>query len=328
MEINREIDREIIDRLRVAQKILLVSHVYPDVDTASSMLAFKLALIKVKKDVSCYNAHDLAPNLRFLKGSEGKFNKLHPKKKFDVTVLLDAGTADRFGDILEGDSRKRLGTIIKVDHHLTGNKISDLEFVDTNRSSTAELVDDIIRNYPIELDKDIAFNIYSGIVSDTGSFRYSNTNSASFECAARMMEAGIDTWEVATCLYENRPFEEMQLLSRALDSLKVSDCGKFASLVITRQDMEEVGAEDYMLDGFVNFGRSIKGVEVAVLLSEKDDGMVKISMRSKGKVNVAEIASDMGGGGHHNAAGFSKKGNITQLREKLSRIATKKLAKY
>jgi len=328
MEIKREINREIIEKLRSAKKLLLVSHIYPDVDTASSMLAMKLALLKVGKEVSCYNAHDLAPNLRFLKGSEGRFDKLHPKKKFDATVLLDAGTADRFGNILDKPSRDRLGCIIKVDHHLTGDDISDLEFVDTKRSSTAELVAEIIKHYPIELDQDIAMNIYSGIVSDTGSFRYSNTNSATFKCAATMLATGINTWDVAMNLYENRPVEEIRLLSRTLTTLEVSDSGKFASLIVTRKDMQELGAEDYMLDGFVNFGRSIKGVEVSVLLSEKEDGMVKISMRSKGAVNVAEIAAAMGGGGHHNAAGFSKKGDIRKLREKLSKIAAEKLAKY
>lgn len=317
--------REIIDCLRKASKILLVSHISPDFDTMGSMLAMGLALLKTGKDITLLNVDGVPPNMVFLPGADRVVDKIHPRKKFDATLFCDAGTSDRFGSVLNGD-RSRLGCIINLDHHLNGDAFADMEFVDSKRASTAELVVDLIRHYPIELDYDIAFNAYCAIVSDTGSFRYSNTNQAAFNCASEMMAYGINAWDVTTRLYENRTSAEMRLLAQALTTLEVSSCGRYASLVVTREAFKQTGAEEYMLDGFVNFPRSIGTVEVAILLCEKADGeSIKISFRSKGRINVAAVAKALGGGGHHNAAGCTIKGDLAKVKKKLYRIVEKKL---
>ena len=322
----KPLDR-ILERLREAQRFLIVSHVSPDFDTVASQLALKLALEKIGKQVVVVNADPIPPNMRFLPGIRNVRRTLPARTSFDAAVFLDAGTPDRFGVFLEGNHRDRLGNIIKIDHHLTGVEFADWEFVDSNRASTGELIYEVIRRLPAAMDHDIAFNIYCAIVSDTGSFRYSNTNPAAFRCAGEMLKFGVNPWQVTTNLYENRPEAELRLLSKVLDTLEISHCGTYATLTIAQKDFEDTGAAEYMTDGFINFARSLQGVEVAILIRERDrkNGRFKVSFRSKGNVNVATIAESLGGGGHHNAAGCSVDGPLPQIKNQLFHIVEKKL---
>lgn len=321
--------KAIIDRLREAERVLLISHINPDFDAVGSMLGFKGALEKAGKAVTCLNETGPSPNMLFLPGARDVVRKVHPLKRFDMSFALDANQPDRFGDILmTGRSLKRLGTIVKVDHHLDGEAMGDLEYTDKTCSSTAELVLDIIRHYPVEPDTDIALNLYCALVSDTGGFRYSNTNRRTFLCAAELLEYGVDPWYVTTQLYENRPASEIRLLTEVLNTLELSPCGRIAGLSVSRAAMKRNGAQEYVLDGFVNFGRAIKDVEVAMLLKERDPGDVyHVSIRSKGRVNVARIAQSFGGGGHHNAAGCTVEGHLDEVKKKLFDSATRRLAR-
>ncbi len=323
------VPRGLVERLREAKRVLLLSHLNPDFDTAASTLAMMLALQKMGKEVVAYNGDGLPPNMGFLPGSEQMVSKLHPRKRFDTTVTLDASSPDRFGEhLFNGDSRERLGTILKVDHHLNGDSFGDHDYVDSNRASTGELVVDVLHAYPVEIDYDIALNLYVAIVSDTGGFRYSNTNSDSFRCAGEMLEHGVNPWDVTTKLFESRPLAELKLLSLALDTLNVSDCGQYATLFISREMFDKSGAQEWMTDGFINYARAIDGVEVAVLIRDtKTPGTLKASFRSKGSVNVAAIAKSLGGGGHHNAAGCSIKGDFATVQAKLKKKIEAKLPK-
>jgi phosphoesterase RecJ-like protein len=316
---------DIVQALKAAQTFLVVSHIFPDFDTMAASLALKLALEKEGKSVTVYNDHGLPPNMKFLPGSEAVVSALEPGASFDVTLLVDSGVAERYGKVLLGD-RSHLGRLIKIDHHLTSETISDLEYNDHTSASTGELVCDILKAYPIEIDRNIALNIYVAIVSDTGGFRYSNTNQRAFNTAAEMMSYGLDAWDVTTQLYENRPAAEMRLLAETLNTLDISSDGRFASLTVSNEAMQRTGAQEHMTDGFVNFARSLEGVEVAILLSERPEGgKYRISFRSKGLVNVATIAESLGGGGHHNAAGCTLSGDLNDVKKKLYGVVTKKL---
>lgn len=316
---------DIIRVLGQAQRILLVSHVSPDFDTVGSCLALKLALETQGKSVCVHNAKELPPNMLALPGAESVTPDLEGLGPFDVTVLLDSSTSDRFGPVLDGD-RGWLGTLVKIDHHLNGEAFTELDYTDPQRASTAELVYDLIRAWPIPLSRDMALNIYVALVSDTGGFRYSNTNSQAFAVAAEMLAFGLSAWEVTTLLYENRPLAELRLLAETLNTLVVSDCGRYASLLVTQEALQRTGAKAHMTDGFVNFARSVQGVEVAMLLHESPEGnRYRVSFRSKGMVNVAAIAESMGGGGHHNAAGCTLTGPLEEVRNRLHEMAARNL---
>ncbi len=323
-----EITTELIDVLRQSKKILTISHVSPDFDAIASQLAAKLALEKVGKKITTYNESGAYPNMTFLPGVEDVVTRLHPRARFDCTLLMDAGTPDRFGKVLNESPRERFGTLIKVDHHLTGSAFAEMEYVDPGRASTGELVMDLIKRYPIELDADIALNLYCAVVTDTGGFRYSNTNSAAFHTVAELLQHGVNPWDVTTRLYENRPEAELRLLSLVLKTLHVSHSGRYATLEMRCTDREAAGAEDYMTDGFINYARSLSGVEVAIFIREMiPDKQFKVSFRSKGTVNVATLAESLGGGGHHNAAGCTMKGSLTEVKAILYRIVDAKLPK-
>lgn len=319
--------RPVVEALREAKTTLLLTHVRPDFDTIASALALRLGLMKRGKEVTVYCADGAPPNMRFLPGAKEVVDKLHPTKKFDVTVGVDASSPERFGTLFEKGFDARFGKILKIDHHIVKKEFAEHAYVDTERASSAELVWDVIEHLPAELDKKIALCIHSGIVSDTGGFRYSNTNAQAFQTASRMLETGINSWDVTVKLYETKPKAEITLLGDVLQTLETFERGKAALLQVTDAMMKKHKAEVYMLDGFVNFARSIKGVEVGMLIHEQGNGKCKISLRSKGLINVADIASKLGGGGHKNAAGCSMEGDIEAVRKKLIESAKRSLAK-
>ncbi|RJO74369.1 MAG: bifunctional oligoribonuclease/PAP phosphatase NrnA [Myxococcales bacterium] len=316
-----------VETLKAAEKILVISHIGPDIDTVGSMLALKLALRKAGKWVTAYNADGLPPNMLFLPDAKTVETKLDSRRRFDATVCVDAGSADRFGPLFPGD-RRRFGTIVKVDHHLTQEHFADQEVVDTQSASCAELVARLIRAWPLRFDRKLALCIYAAIVSDTGGFRYSNTNKAAFHWAAELLDYGVDPWQMTTMLYENRPRQEVRLLGDVLGTLDVSHDGRYASLTITEEMMARRHAEEYMTDGFINYARSINGVEVAILFLQRAPGdSFRVSFRSKGTVDVSLIAARLGGGGHHNAAGCRLRGALDDVKRKLYRMVEETLPK-
>jgi phosphoesterase RecJ-like protein len=177
----------------------------------------------------------------------------------------------------------------------------------------------------LECTLPLAEGLYCSILSDTGSFRYQNTNSEALEIAAALLRTGVDPWRVASSLYETRPIGELQLLSKALQTLRLSADGRAAALMVDGQMLEETGCTTDQVDGFINFARGIEGTEVALLL-RPIGRMVRVSMRSRGNVDVSTIAAEFGGGGHHNASGCRIQGEADQITEMLFAAVTKHCA--
>ena len=303
--------------LRKSRKILVVGHLEPDCDALGSSLSLAMALQDTGKEAVCYNVSGLPNTLAFLKSSNRLVDRVHPRKKFDCTVFCDSPTLGRFGSLFEGDL-SRFGVRVLIDHHVAQKPFADLSYLDSDRASCAELVLDLLDELALPLTDDIAFNLYAAIVSDTGSFRYSNTNRRAMETAGRLLDHDVSPWDVAYNLFESRSPIQMRLLAEAMASLEISDCGRYASVRVTREMMQRHGAEEYMLDRFVNYPRSIAGVEVAILMREDGNGEYKISFRSKGAVDVNEIARKFGGGGHHNAAGCRIEGSYEDVHRRLT----------
>ncbi|NIP31813.1 MAG: hypothetical protein GTN99_10385 [Candidatus Dadabacteria bacterium] len=173
----------------------------------------------------------------------------------------------------------------------------------------------------IDIDLNIAVNIYSTIVGDTGSFSYSNTTSQTFKVASELVELGVKPYDVSKFIYENEPVIKINLLAQVLNTLELTHNGKVATVLVTRQMFQNTGTTKQHTEGFVGYPRSIKGVELAVLLRQEEDESKdeswKISFRAKNGINVALIAERFGGGGHESAAGCSIKGDLPSVREKL-----------
>lgn len=312
---------DVVDAARLideASSVLLLSHVNPDADTLGAALAVGAWLDGKRTPWVSYNETGVPAYLRFLPGADRTVTAL-PHGPFGLVAAFDNGSVERFGEAVPARWRE-LGRVLVIDHHITGINFGDDHLVDTSASSTCELTFRVLRHLlgGAKPDAAIADNIFAGLVVDTGSFRYSNTTPAAMETGRACIEAGADPWKINTALFESEPHEKLKLLGRVLDTLEFADDRRTATMVVTHAMIAAVGANEEMLEGFVNYPRSIAGVEVAALLKEAKDGRWRVSLRSKGLIDVAAVAQRFGGGGHRNASGLTLTGSLDAARAALA----------
>lgn len=309
--------QKIITEIRSNNSFLITTHEGPDGDAVGSSLALASFLRKIGKEV-CVHYKDPVPDLySFLPGADTVVPHI-PDRDFDVAWVLDIGELRRAGN--EFCSFTRIGTVINLDHHLTCDNFGLHNLIDTAAAATGVLVYRIAHTYGYRFDLETALCIYVAILTDTGSFRYSNSNREAFSIAGEMIETGVNAWDVAEQLYENQPRQRLDLLTLSLATLEVKSNGLAASLTVTLDMYERTGGNAELTDGFVNYPRSIQGVEVAILFRQLDDNRYKIGFRSKGKVNVAAFSEALGGGGHHNAAGCVVEGSLSEVKSRVYAI--------
>ncbi len=302
--------------LRAASHIVVVSHEGPDGDALGATLGAALGLEALGARVTRFN-NDPAPyNLAFLPGADRIVHELPPGEHVDVTVLLDCASRARAGAAFPAHGWGDV--VICLDHHVTFDPdVADILIRDVEAAATGELVYRLLVECGVPVTPDIATALYCSIQTDTGSFRYGCTSSDCMEIASELLRTGIDVWDMSSRIYEDELPERLGLLSRVLDTLDVSACGRMATIVITQEAMRETGADASMTDGFVNYARSVRGVEVAAQLLEVGDGTYRIGFRSRGSVDVARVAQQLGGGGHQNAAGCTVSGDPASVRAAL-----------
>ena len=306
---------EVARALGESKSCLVTSHTNPDGDAVASVLAMGHILELLGKQSVMYNPDEVPANYAHLPGAE-KISRQPGEGPYDATIVLDCSELSRVGPLPEAE---RLGRIIGIDHHLTAEPLGDVYYLDPGASSIGEMIDRILEHLPVELDLTLANCIYCSILSDTGSFRYSNTSPAALRSAARMVAQGVSPWDMARQVYESQPRERLLMLANVLPSLHVDPSGRYASILVTRDMFETTGATADMIDGFINYPRRIEGVEVAIQFREVDPGRYKVSFRSRGNANVAAIAEQFGGGGHANAAGCTVSGNFEEVHDKVYR---------
>ena len=304
-----------IDALRSAQRVLITMHRGPDGDALGSALALACALRDLGRQVTVYNPDELPYNFRFLRGASEVAKSLPSEAEFDATVVTDAGAYERLGPEVPGVDRR--GVLLNLDHHITTEPFGDVNYVDPHAASVGILAYKIIKGLGAPLSRDAAECIYASILADTGCFRYSSTDPECLRVAAELVEAGVEPWEMTVRVYEQQPLARMRLLADVLSTLEVH--GKVATITITNAMVEKTGSETDLTDGFINYARSVDGVEVAASFREpRNGGPWRVSFRSRGRVNVAAIAQKFGGGGHHNAAGCSIEGDEVSVRAKIA----------
>jgi phosphoesterase RecJ-like protein len=304
-----------VDALRNASRVLCTMHRGPDGDALGSALALACALREMGRQVVVYNPDELPYNFRFLPGAATVARAIAPDAAFDVTIATDAGAFDRLGPDVPSPPRR--GVLLNLDHHITTEPFGDVNYVDPHAASVGILAYKIIQGLGHPLSRDAAECIYASILADTGSFRYSSTDPECFRVAARLLEAGVDPWEMTVRVYEQQPLARMRLLADVLNTLEVH--GKLATITITNEMVARTGSPIDLTDGFINYARSVDGVEVAASFREPSNGGPwRVSFRSRGRVNVAAIAQKFGGGGHHNAAGCSIAGDEAAVRAQIA----------
>lgn len=301
--------------LESVQTVAIAGHVRPDGDCVGSCLA-TYNYIKdnyPKIEVALYLQP--IPNIfKFLSRADEIMHSCEEDKTYDLFIAQDCGDLKRLGDAAKYfETAKKT---ICVDHHVSNDNFADENYIFPYASSTSELVFGLIGEKSIT--KKIAECIYVGMVHDTGVFQYSCTSAKTMEIAGKLMEMGIDFSKIVDETFYTKTFEQNQILGKALLNSRLLLDGKMIASVITMEEMKQYHVLPKHLDGIVNQLRVTKGVEAAVFLYENEDGSYKVSTRSNGLVNVAELAVKFGGGGHERAAGFSMEGTPEDL---INRVA-------
>lgn len=283
-----------------AESILVMAHRNPDGDAVGSLLGLGRILRLHGKKPWVYCPDGIPETFSYLADLDEVQDRLPSEPAFDLTICLD--TADK--GLLPTDlpDESALGKVVVIDHHATHGEFGDL-VIRREASSVGEILLDLQKTLVWPLDREVAECFYTSIVADTGSFRYSNTTAKTHRAAAELIAAGARSWVVATALFESYPLSRQRLLASVLNTLEVTEQGRFAALYCTPEMLAAAGATKEDLDNVINFGRAVNTVEIAALCRLEPTGEVKVSFRSKGNFDVAALASRFGGGGHKNAAG-------------------------
>lgn len=301
-------EKEALSLLRENQSFVLTAHISPDGDSLGSMLALYEFLVRQGKQVVVALDDTIPDVFRMLPcwdviRTVDELGKLKP----DLVVILDASTMDRIGRVSEIVDAPTLN----IDHHVSNQGFTDYRLLDSEAAATGEIVYRLLAEAKTPITKDMATNLYTAIATDCGFFRYANTRPGTMRIAAELLTYGVEPNTIAEAL-EQISLDTMRLTARVLQTMEFFADGKVAVIVVTRDMLEH----DESTDELINYPRKVEGVDVAVMLKQKDESSVKISMRSKG-VDVSRIAMQFGGGGHARAAGCSIEGSIDEARKKL-----------
>ncbi len=315
--------------LKSCKRALVASHVNPDGDAIGSLIAMGLALKSLGKEVTMYNESPIPAVYQFLPAIDRIVSRVTDFSAYDTAVILDCGNLDRVGEA--GSAIGTIGTVVNIDHHVTNNGFGDLQYVDTEACASAELVYRLIHELGVTISEAMAWSLYTGILTDTGSFRFSNTNRAAFAISEEMLTIGVDPWMVAQYVYGTYSLGRIKLLNLALDTIELAHDGKVSLMTVTRKMLEKTGTRPEDADGMINYARGIEDVRLAVLIQQNGNGgpaangngPYHVSLRSDGSVDAAAIAAAFGGGGHASAAGFNVEAeSLAELKARILELAT------
>jgi bifunctional oligoribonuclease and PAP phosphatase NrnA len=313
----KDMIRKIVEVLRERDDFLITAHVNPEGDSVGSQIALWVMLEKMGKNAVMVQQDPVPSNLRFLKGSGSMMRQVPEDIVPRTVVMLDCPIKERTGKVARALSGEEF--IINIDHHVSNEYFGDINWVEPGMSSVGEMVFHLAVEAGVEIDTDLANPIYTAILTDTGMFNYSNTSRATHEIAGKLISFGADPQKIHGNVYESKTFKEVRLLGRVLTTMEIDAGGEISHMVLTRDMYREEGIDSAATDEFINFPRSIEGVEVAIFFKEDAsfEKRVNISFRSKGKYDVNTLASRFGGGGHPKASGCVIDCSLEEAREKV-----------
>jgi phosphoesterase RecJ-like protein len=329
----------LISLIRQGNRFLLTSHVNPDGDAIGSELGLARILRKLGKGAVVWNADATPPIYAPLPGSA----RIHSGQElpagfpdaFDAILVLECPSLDRTG--LEqqlaaakpsaepgaepaGEEPRRPSPlpIVNIDHHLGNQHYGQVNWVDTAAPALGEMVHRLAHALKVAMDPETATCLFLTLVTDTGGFRFANATAEAFEAAATLVREGAQPELVSQWLHESRPEASLRLLGAMLQTLELQDHGKVATAVISEEMFARCGAAPGDTEGLVDYPRSIAGVEAVALFRQTGADRYKVSLRSRGDVDIEQVARRHGGGGHKNAAGFNAEGELGALRRSVT----------
>ena len=302
----------ILEEIKKAERIVILTHENPDGDAIGSSLAMYKALINMGKTPDLI-IPELPRIFNFLPDAD-KIKKQGSSEPYDLAIALDVATIKMLNGWANYFETAKVKIVI--DHHGTNTMYGDINFVNPDAPAAAQVLIHIIEHLGIEIDREIGTCILTGIITDTGGFQYQSTTPETFEFAAELLKRGVNVSDIYKRVMETKSRASFELRKRAIDRLEFLENGKIAFTYITKQDMEEINAENGDHEGIVNEGRAIEGVEISIFLRETDKGY-RASLRSNSYVNVSDVCIMFGGGGHVHAAGCTIVSTLEQAKEKL-----------
>ncbi|MCL5673646.1 MAG: bifunctional oligoribonuclease/PAP phosphatase NrnA [Deltaproteobacteria bacterium] len=335
---------EIFHLIETSKKILIVTHENPEGDAISSVMSIGMFLKSLDKEIYLYDKDPIPLNLRFLPWSK-EFSQKFPAEPIDLLIVVDCGELQRVGDGYE--NLLTINRIINIDHHFTNNNFGHANLVIPDASSTGEVLFYLFAAYGAKennieykigdelpckteerqkvlskINKDIAICLYASILTDTGSFRYASATKNAFYIASVLNQYDINPAKIAEEIYETKPQEQYRLLAKSLATLELVQDGKIASMIGSKQMLNEVFENNEnqqkgmaLFENFVNYPRSINGVEIAIFFKEASFNEYRLSFRAKSYANVAKVAEKYGGGGHKFAAGCKVSGDLNNIKK-------------
>lgn len=308
------IANQIFDAVKSASNILLVSHINPDGDSLSSMLAFYKFLLKNNKKATMFVADNLPEDFNFLVN----FNQIETtfvnlkNEKIDLIIFLDCGDYERSG-LKDHQEKIIMAKTINIDHHYSNNNFGNINLVMPNTSSTSEILFHFFKQLNFILDINLANLLLTGILTDTNFFVYSNANAETLKVASELIKLGAKTNIVLENIYQSAPYKNLKIFGKALARLNINQENKLATTAIFLDDLEEMRATNDDLEGLNDYLNKIYDVEGTCLLKESEHDLIKGSLRTmKNNVDVSAVAKLYGGGGHKKAAGFKVAGKIVK----------------
>lgn len=313
-----KIRQEIIDRLLASDHVLITAHRSPDGDSIGSQLGLAGFLETRNIPFMVVNEEDIPEKYRFLPGIEmirDISDVAQVDRPFDTAVVIECSNLDRIGGVrrLIGDDT----VIINIDHHPDNVSFGAINFTDTSSAAAGEMIFDILRQVPAEIDAAMATNLYTAILTDTGRFHYSSTTPYCLQVAGELLSLGANTVEITEKIYFNLRPQVVRLTGMAVANMQLMLDGRLCVLSVDRAMMKQAGAGGGDTEGLVNYSMYSGGVEVGVLFTEVEDNRTKVSFRSQNDIDVAGIAAHYGGGGHINASGCVVELPLERAKEKI-----------
>jgi phosphoesterase RecJ-like protein len=305
--------KEITAILKSHDRFVVVSHVNPDGDAVGSLLGMRVALTEMGKAAMALTGDDLPALYSFLPGYEDVI--IDPEKlpwAPDWIICLDVADSSRIsGDI---SSLRAKAKLINIDHHPTNPGFGDFNFVQPAASSTAELVHALLKEAGYKISADVGKCLYTGLITDTGCFRFAGVTSKTLLVGAEMLSPGLDSYEVTRPLFEEYPLARLLLERLMLERIEILLDGKLLISALYQEDFDRLGASMSDTENLVNRLRESRGVQAGVLITQMSDNLLRVSLRSK-NLDVATIAKSLGGGGHKHAAGVKTRMPLAELKD-------------
>jgi phosphoesterase RecJ-like protein len=313
---------ELVDRIRRGRRFVVASHQRPDGDAIGSAMAMALALGDLGKEAVVVT--DAIPPVFLQPFPRVDTIRVTPEiaELFDAALIMECSELGRTG--VRGLERS---PVVNIDHHPGNSGYGVVNWIDESAAACGEMAFELIEALGVRLTPDIATHVYLAILTDTGSFHFSHLTPRTYEIARRCVEAGADPQWIARTHYDSNSLARVRIFGAVMNGMVIVDEGRVALLHITRQTMADLGGTNDDLEGLINFPLTVKDIEAIAFFKEVGDGEWRVSLRSKGPVNIGAIARQHAGGGHTNAAGCSASGTIDDVQKLFSQLLTEAVRK-